>query len=221
MTTCVLDVGCGDNPIWAPVSAPGEITYYGTDIDQGALERAQMEHPNAKFIAGAGEHMPWFADESIDAITCRVALPLMDPPSALREMARVLRPGGTITLQLHSLRFACADLLRRVRAGKPKAVVGGVWALFNGCVFWLSGSFCPRPAWKQTLPRFVANGRLDSPGPSPGWHCLGQTCGKPRIHCLGPQGIEEETRDVRAVNSRVRANHNSHSGRCSSPRCLA
>jgi len=149
MTTCVLDVGCGDNPIWAPVSAPGEITYYGTDIDQGALERAQMEHPNGKFIAGAGEHMPWFADESIDAITCRVALPLMDPPSALREMARVLRPGGTITLQLHSLRFACADLLRRVRAGKPKAVVGGVWALFNGCVFWLSGSVLDLPGSRR------------------------------------------------------------------------
>jgi ubiquinone/menaquinone biosynthesis C-methylase UbiE len=149
MITRVLDVGCGDNPMWAPVSAPGEIIYYGVDIDRPALERAQIGHPIAKFIAGEAEHMSWFADGSIDAITCRVACPYMDLPSALREMARVLRPGGTITLQLHSFHFACADLLRRARDGNPKAIVGGVWALLNGYVFWLTGCVLDLPGSKR------------------------------------------------------------------------
>ncbi len=157
MITCVLDVGCGDNPTWAQISAPGEITCYGIDIDRAALERAQIAHQNAKFIAGEAENMPWFADGSIDAITCRVACPYMVVPSALREMARVLRPGGTITLQLHSFHFACTDLLRRARAGKlrraragkPKAIVGGVWALLNGYVFWLTGCVLDMPGSKR------------------------------------------------------------------------
>ena len=143
---CIRD---RDNPIWAPVSAPGEIAYYGTDIDQAALERAQTAHPNAKFILGVAEQMPWFTDGSMDTITCRVALPLMDPPAALREMARVLKPGGTIVLQLHSFRFACADLLRRVRTGKPKAIMGGLWALFNGYLFWLTGRVLDLPGSKH------------------------------------------------------------------------
>jgi ubiquinone/menaquinone biosynthesis C-methylase UbiE len=149
MTTCVLDVGCGDNPIWAPISALGEITYYGVDIDRVALESARTGHPNAKFIDGEAEHMSWFADGSIDAITCRVACPYMDLPSALREMARVLRPGGTITLQLHSFHFACAEFLQRARTGKPKAVLGGIWTLLNGCVFWLTGSVLDMPGTRR------------------------------------------------------------------------
>jgi ubiquinone/menaquinone biosynthesis C-methylase UbiE len=149
MITRVLDVGCGDNPSWASTSAPREIAYYGVDIDRAALERAQIGHPNARFIAGEAEHMPWFADGSIDAITCRVALPYMDLPSALREMARILTPGGTITLQLHSFRFACFDLLQRARSGKPKAIVGGIWTLVNGYVFWFTGCVLDLPGSKH------------------------------------------------------------------------
>jgi ubiquinone/menaquinone biosynthesis C-methylase UbiE len=147
--TRVLDVGCGDNPKWAQISAPGEITYYGVDIDGAALERAHIAHPNARFIAGEAEHMHWFADGSIDAITCRVACPYMDLPLALREMARVLRPGGTITLQLHSFHFACADFLRRSRDENPKAIVGGVWTLLNGFVFSLTGCVLNLPGSKR------------------------------------------------------------------------
>ena len=149
MTTRVLDVGCGDSPRWESTPAPGEIAYYGVDIDRAALERAQTGHPNASFIAGEAEHMPWFADGSIDAITCRVALPYMDLPSALREMARILTPGGTITLQLHSFRFACLDLLRRARSGKPEAIVGGVWTFVNGYVFWFTGCVLDLPGSKR------------------------------------------------------------------------
>jgi hypothetical protein len=51
MITRVLDVGYGDNPSWAPISAPGEFAYYGMDIDRAALDRAHIEHPNPRFIA--------------------------------------------------------------------------------------------------------------------------------------------------------------------------
>jgi ubiquinone/menaquinone biosynthesis C-methylase UbiE len=149
MITRVLDVGCGDNPKWVPISAPGEISYYGVDIDPAALERAHFGHPNARFIAGEAEQMHWFADRSIDAITCRVACPYMHLPSALREMARVLKPGGSITLQLHSFHFACVDLLRRAREGKLEAIIGGVWTLLNGYVFWLTGRVLDLPGSKR------------------------------------------------------------------------
>jgi hypothetical protein len=47
----------------------------------------------------------------------------------------VLKPGGHATLNLYHLGFTWRDLLRRIRTGRPKVILGGLWAIFNGCIF--------------------------------------------------------------------------------------
>src|SRR5205814_714363 len=48
------------------------------------------------FVLGQGERLP-FADDAFDAVTFTYLLRYVDDaPAALRELARVLRPGGTL-----------------------------------------------------------------------------------------------------------------------------
>lgn len=63
--------------------AAGKLAPYG--------ERVTLLHQRA-------EALP-FPDETFDAVTCLEALEfMMDPPGVLRELARVLRPGGLLVL---------------------------------------------------------------------------------------------------------------------------
>ena len=52
----------------------------------------------ARFLVGDAEHLP-LEDASVDAVLCECALCLFpDPPRALAEVVRVLRPGGRLAL---------------------------------------------------------------------------------------------------------------------------
>jgi SAM-dependent methyltransferase len=53
--------------------------------------------PNARILDGTAESLP-FSDESVDAITIGQAFHWFDQPIALRELRRVLRPGGCLVL---------------------------------------------------------------------------------------------------------------------------
>ena len=62
-----------------------------------AAANAGMES-RAQFLVGDAESLP-LADASVDAVLCECALCLFpDPAQALREVARVLRPGGRLAL---------------------------------------------------------------------------------------------------------------------------
>lgn len=59
---------------------------------------ADGEYPNIEVIQASAEHLP-LADESIDSITSNGALNLVpDKRKAIREIFRVLRPGGRLQL---------------------------------------------------------------------------------------------------------------------------
>ena len=59
----------------------------------------------------------------------------MNLNAAIPEISRVLKCDGRATLNLHHFGFAWRDLLRRVRSGRPRAMIGGVWAIINGSIF--------------------------------------------------------------------------------------
>jgi ubiquinone/menaquinone biosynthesis C-methylase UbiE len=100
----VLDVACGTG-IVARIAAQrvgptGSVA--GLDMNAGMLEVARSASASAGISwheAGA-EAMP-LPDESFDALTCQMGLQFFaDKPAALREMHRVLKPGGRLLINV-------------------------------------------------------------------------------------------------------------------------
>jgi 2-polyprenyl-3-methyl-5-hydroxy-6-metoxy-1,4-benzoquinol methylase len=100
----VLDVGCGGGGLATAIagSVPGT-TVLGIDPNEVMVRRAsalaeKRGVTNCRFEAGSALAIP-VDDRSQEFVTCRLVLQhLSDPHGAVREMARVLAPGGTMVL---------------------------------------------------------------------------------------------------------------------------
>jgi ubiquinone/menaquinone biosynthesis C-methylase UbiE len=99
----VLDVGCGTgylSRILAPVVTPsGHVT--GLDPSSAMIEYATQRAPvNCTYVRGEGQSLP-FPDDSFDLVVSSLAvhhMPGAARPEALRQMYRVLRPGGRLLI---------------------------------------------------------------------------------------------------------------------------
>lgn len=95
----ILEVGCGTGYFTSRVAAAlpaSRVT--GLDMDEGrlAFARTHAGSQNAKFEQGDLAALPYH-DGGFDLVFCRfVLVHLTDPTQALREMARVARPGGRV-----------------------------------------------------------------------------------------------------------------------------
>ena len=96
----VLDVGCGSGRL-RPVVTDLATEYVGADTDARVLRRARDAAVPAAGVSWAtadAHHLP-FRDASFSAVVViRVYHRLSDPSAAFGEVARVLRPGGTLVL---------------------------------------------------------------------------------------------------------------------------
>lgn len=85
----VLDVGCGFRP-YEPYFAPHASEYVGVDVDNPAAD-----------LQGAVEALP-VPDRSFDVVLCTQVLEhASDPAAAVRELARVVSPGGRVLASTH------------------------------------------------------------------------------------------------------------------------
>lgn len=97
----VLDAGCGSGPLAAALSAKGAIV---TGFDSSAamieLARERLGADADLRVADLGEPLP-FADDSFDEVVASLVLHyLQDWAAPLRELRRVLRPGGRLILSV-------------------------------------------------------------------------------------------------------------------------
>lgn len=113
----VLEVGCGTGAVLASLSELTPAALHGLDIDFSALHFAHTQ-TLASLVNGDAFHLP-YADASFDAVCCHyLLLWLPDPISALQEMRRVLRPGGSLLV------FAEPDYGGRIDYPQELAVLG-------------------------------------------------------------------------------------------------
>jgi len=119
----VVDVATGTGLVAAELLQRGfEVT--GVDQSADMLARARERFgPRIELVESSAERLP-FPDDAFDHLTVTYLLRYVDDPAAtLRELARVVRPGGTIA----SLEFGVPSGLARpawelyVRAGLPLA----------------------------------------------------------------------------------------------------
>jgi SAM-dependent methyltransferase len=96
----VLDVGCGTGVLARAagdrVSTDGQVT--GLDLNEGMLSVARRLRPEIDWRQGDATNLP-FADQSFNVVVSQFALMYFpDRTTALKEMVRVLRPGGRLAI---------------------------------------------------------------------------------------------------------------------------
>ena len=116
----VLDVGCGAGNLLVALATDTPKLLVGVDVDAIFLTfgRSQVERlidPSSAVPALLRASLPTlpFADESFDLVTCFLVMPhVPDDRTALTELARVLKPGGTLAISGHGFGFPLRYLKR-------------------------------------------------------------------------------------------------------------
>lgn len=96
----VLDVACGTGALALAaaelVGASGSVV--GLDSNPEMLAVARRKSAPVEWVEAAAEALP-FADDSFDAVVSQFGFMFFDDkPQALREMVRVLKPGGRLAV---------------------------------------------------------------------------------------------------------------------------
>ncbi|HEV2944790.1 MAG TPA: ubiquinone/menaquinone biosynthesis methyltransferase [Solirubrobacteraceae bacterium] len=96
----VLDVATGTGMVAAELRRRADCSVVGVDQSAemlaGAKARFAGENSGVELVQGQAEQLP-FADASFDAVTFTYLLRYVDDPAAtMRELARVVRPGGRV-----------------------------------------------------------------------------------------------------------------------------
>jgi demethylmenaquinone methyltransferase/2-methoxy-6-polyprenyl-1,4-benzoquinol methylase len=93
----VLDVGAGTGVSTTELAVSGAYAV-GLDLSVGMLMTGRRRRPEVPLLAGDALRLP-FPDATFDAVTISLALRnVVDTGAALREMARVTRPGGRLVV---------------------------------------------------------------------------------------------------------------------------
>jgi demethylmenaquinone methyltransferase/2-methoxy-6-polyprenyl-1,4-benzoquinol methylase len=135
----VLDACCGTGDLaLAAEQAGGRVT--GLDFSERMLERARRKSASVRWVRGDVLALP-FEDGSFDAVTVGFGIRnVADLEAGLRELARVLRPGG---------RLGCLEITR------PRGVLRPFFRLWFDGLVPLAGRVLPGGAAYTYLPASV------------------------------------------------------------------
>ena len=156
----VLEVAPGPGFFAIELAKIGKYEITGLDISKSFVDiakgNAQQEHVEVDFREGNVSQMP-FAEASFDFLLCRAAFKnFSDPVGALREMRRVLKPGGralVIDLRKDVNKKALDDYIRGLKVGILDAFM----------MKWTFRLMLIRRAYtKQQFVEFISQGGFDN-----------------------------------------------------------
>jgi SAM-dependent methyltransferase len=139
----VLDVGTGAGQEMIPFSTRGA-TCVGIDISvesgQFGSKLFGQHYPElpAYFATATAEQLP-FPSNTFDLVLCRVTIPYTDNRAALREISRVLRPGGVLLLKTHHPLYYTRKFADGIRHRSPLFSIHALRVLISGSIFHLTG----------------------------------------------------------------------------------
>jgi demethylmenaquinone methyltransferase / 2-methoxy-6-polyprenyl-1,4-benzoquinol methylase len=130
----VLDVATGTGAVVRELQRQKGCKVVGVDQSPEMLAEARRRlGPELELVEASAEHLP-FPDASFDALTFTYLLRYVaDPPVTLRELARVVRPGGSIA----SLEF-----------GVPRGLWRPLWEAYVRAVLPAAGRLIS-PGWTR------------------------------------------------------------------------
>jgi ubiquinone/menaquinone biosynthesis C-methylase UbiE len=135
----VLDVACGTGVLARAVTerAGQDGTVIGLDLNEGMLAVARRKAPEIEWRHGRAESLP-FDSNSFDAVVSQFGLMFFeDRATALREMMRVLRPGGRLAVAVWAALedspgyAALTDLLQRLFGDRAADALRAPFVLAN------------------------------------------------------------------------------------------
>jgi demethylmenaquinone methyltransferase/2-methoxy-6-polyprenyl-1,4-benzoquinol methylase len=131
----VLDVATGTGAVAAELLRRTGCTVVGLDQSTEMLAVARRRLPaQVELVEGDADHLP-FPDASFAALTFTYLMRYVDDPGAtLRELTRVVRPGGTVA----GLEFGVP----------PNPAARGLWRLYVGVGLPLAGRLIS-PGWRD------------------------------------------------------------------------
>ena len=149
----VLDVGCGTGALTREVRrrAGERGAVAGLDLNPGMLAVAGRQAPEIAWREGDAAALP-FAAESFDAVVSQFVLMFVeDRAAALREMHRVLKPGGRLAIAVWDAidrvpaQKALAGILGRRAGAEAEAMLHTPYALWDAAamVRWLEEAGFP------------------------------------------------------------------------------
>jgi SAM-dependent methyltransferase len=135
----VLEVGCGPGHLTVRLARDHRLDVTGLDLDPQMIERARVKSdessgpgPSPTLVIGDVAALP-LEDGSFDIVVSTFSMHhWSDPPAGLREIERVLRPGGRALIWdlkpgLPLFHMGMADPAEHLRAGPLRVVDARPW----------------------------------------------------------------------------------------------
>jgi SAM-dependent methyltransferase len=130
----LVDLGCDTGAFMAYLTASTRVTAIGVDVSQAAVAAGRAEGRDIRLGTLESQN---FADQSVDVLTAfDVVEHVADPVTLMREIARILKPGGTFLAEVphfNGLVYRAGRALGRwdVLSGSLSPLCDRLWPSFH------------------------------------------------------------------------------------------
>ncbi len=125
-----VDIGCGSGEMAVKLAQMTDLTVIGLDIEPEVIEAGKRRakeaglSDRAQFVCADAHSLP-FADNSVDLVMSKGTIPfLRDQVLAVKEIYRVLKPGGVAFIGGGFGRYTSTDEENQIRGGRREAWYG-------------------------------------------------------------------------------------------------